>query len=207
MASPTVLHLRSEQKPLEHRSCLTPTTAKALIEAGYQVEVEKSPTDPSRRRIFADEEFESIGAKLVEDQSWTSAPVEYALTLADGADKQAYNRGAQRTRPRHLSSQARSRPVCTLLQATGWLARCARSFSTWRWNAARPRIPCGRCRQEGCRLWISRGICCKSLRLKLKANGVGVGVGTEDVGASAGTRRHASAGGRDIYKRPWLLPE
>jgi len=32
----TVLHLRSEQKPLEHRSALTPTTAKALLDAGYQ---------------------------------------------------------------------------------------------------------------------------------------------------------------------------
>src|SRR5262249_39411447 len=38
----TVLHLRSEQKPLEHRSALTPTTTKALINAGYEVHVERS---------------------------------------------------------------------------------------------------------------------------------------------------------------------
>jgi hypothetical protein len=75
MAAPkVVLHLRSEQKPLEHRSCLTPTTAKTLIEAGYQIDIERSPSDPSRRRIFADEEFSAIGANLVADQSWTSTP-------------------------------------------------------------------------------------------------------------------------------------
>jgi saccharopine dehydrogenase (NAD+, L-lysine forming) len=72
----TILHLRSEQKPLEHRSALTPTTAKALIDAGYTIQVEKSPNDPSRRRIFSDQEFEAVGAQLVEDQSWTEAPVE-----------------------------------------------------------------------------------------------------------------------------------
>src|SRR5215469_9694640 len=65
----TVLHLRSEQKPLEHRSALTPTTTKALINAGYEVHVERSPKDPSRKRIYDDEEFEQVGAKLVDDQS------------------------------------------------------------------------------------------------------------------------------------------
>jgi saccharopine dehydrogenase (NAD+, L-lysine forming) len=74
----TILHLRSEQKPLEHRSALTPTTTKALLEAGYEVHVERSPADPSRKRIYEDEEFEAVGAKLVEDQSWTKAPSEYA---------------------------------------------------------------------------------------------------------------------------------
>jgi saccharopine dehydrogenase (NAD+, L-lysine-forming) len=75
--APTVLHLRSEVKPLEHRSCLTPTTTKALIDAGYEVHVEKSPADPTRSRIYKDEEFSAVGAKIVEDQSWTSAPLEY----------------------------------------------------------------------------------------------------------------------------------
>lgn len=70
----TVLHLRSEQKPLEHRSALTPTTTQALRKAGYEVHVERSPKDPSRKRIYDDEEFENVGAKLVEDQSWTDAP-------------------------------------------------------------------------------------------------------------------------------------
>jgi saccharopine dehydrogenase (NAD+, L-lysine-forming) len=74
--TPTVLHLRSEQKLLEHRSCLTPTTVKALLDAGYEVHVEKSPTDPKRSRIYKDHEFQAVGAKLVEDQSWLQAPSE-----------------------------------------------------------------------------------------------------------------------------------
>ena len=68
------LHLRSEQKPLEHCSVLTPSTIKALILAGYEVLVERSPKDPSRKRIYYDEEFEQVGAKLVDDQSWSKAP-------------------------------------------------------------------------------------------------------------------------------------
>ncbi|KAH6656978.1 saccharopine dehydrogenase [Truncatella angustata] len=72
--SPTVLHLRSEDKPLEHRSALTPTTAKALIDAGYTVNVEKSPV-----RIFDDAEFEKIGAALVPTGSWREAPKEHIV--------------------------------------------------------------------------------------------------------------------------------
>lgn len=78
----TVLHLRSEQKPLEHRSCLTPTTTKALINAGYEVIVERSPKDPSRRRIYEDKEFEDVGAKLAEDQAWSNCPPEYVASCA-----------------------------------------------------------------------------------------------------------------------------
>jgi saccharopine dehydrogenase (NAD+, L-lysine forming) len=49
------LHLRSETgKALEHRSALTPTTTKALIDAGYKVNVERSP-----QRIFDDEDRKS----------------------------------------------------------------------------------------------------------------------------------------------------
>ncbi|KAM7202406.1 hypothetical protein V8F33_002814 [Rhypophila sp. PSN 637] len=72
--SPTVLHLRSETKPLEHRSALTPTTAKKLIEAGYVVNVERSP-----ERIFDDAEFEAIGATLVPEGSWVDAPKEHII--------------------------------------------------------------------------------------------------------------------------------
>ncbi|CAJ2500678.1 Uu.00g035310.m01.CDS01 [Anthostomella pinea] len=72
--APTVLHLRSEDKPLEHRSALTPTTAKALIDAGYTVNVEKSPV-----RIFDDEEFSKIGATLVPTGSWRDAPKEHII--------------------------------------------------------------------------------------------------------------------------------
>ena len=72
--SPTVLHLRSEDKPLEHRSALTPTTAKALIDAGYFVNAEKSPV-----RIFDDEEFAAVGANLVPTGSWRDAPKEHII--------------------------------------------------------------------------------------------------------------------------------
>uniref|UniRef100_A0A060T7A0 Saccharopine dehydrogenase [NAD(+), L-lysine-forming] n=1 Tax=Blastobotrys adeninivorans TaxID=409370 RepID=A0A060T7A0_BLAAD len=63
------LHLRSETKPLEHRSALTPTTTKALLDAGFNVLVERSPA-----RVFDDEEFEKVGATLVEEHSWKTAP-------------------------------------------------------------------------------------------------------------------------------------
>lgn len=61
----------------EHRSCLTPFTAKALIDSGkFDVRVERSSTDPQIARIFKDEEFEKVGATLVPDQSWVDAPEE-----------------------------------------------------------------------------------------------------------------------------------
>jgi len=64
------LHLRSELgKALERRSALTPTTTKELIEAGYRVNVERSP-----QRIFDDKEFEKAGATLVEENTWRDAP-------------------------------------------------------------------------------------------------------------------------------------
>lgn len=84
----TTLHLRSECKPLEHRSArtlsvvlvedlvtntwlVTPTTTKALLDAGYKVNVERSP-----ERIFEDSEFEAVGATLVPEGSWTEAPAD-----------------------------------------------------------------------------------------------------------------------------------
>ncbi|KAF2261309.1 saccharopine dehydrogenase [Lojkania enalia] len=75
MAFPT-LHARAEAKPLEHRSCLTPTTAKKLLDAGYPVLVERSPTDPTYARIFKDDEFEQAGCTLVDTNSWETAPTD-----------------------------------------------------------------------------------------------------------------------------------
>jgi len=72
--SSTILHLRSETKPLEHRSALTPTTAKALIDAGYTVHVERSPV-----RIFDDSDFEKIGATLVPEGSWPDVPQDHII--------------------------------------------------------------------------------------------------------------------------------
>lgn len=64
------LHLRSELgKALEHRSALTPATTKKLVEAGYRINVERSP-----QRIFDDEDFEKAGATLVEENTWRNAP-------------------------------------------------------------------------------------------------------------------------------------
>ncbi|KAK8132470.1 hypothetical protein PG999_000643 [Apiospora kogelbergensis] len=72
--APTVLHLRSEDKFREERSALTPTTAKALIDAGYTVNVEKSPI-----RIFDDDEFSKIGCTLVPTGSWREVPAEHII--------------------------------------------------------------------------------------------------------------------------------
>lgn len=70
----TTLLLRSETKHLEHRSALTPTTTKALIDAGYTVNVERSPG-----RIFDDAEFAAVGANLVPEGSWVSAPADQII--------------------------------------------------------------------------------------------------------------------------------
>ncbi|RYP57835.1 hypothetical protein DL769_009243 [Monosporascus sp. CRB-8-3] len=68
---PTVIHLRAETKPFERRSPLSPKTAKALLDAGYIVRVERSP-----ERIYKDEEFEAAGAELVPTGSWRDAPTD-----------------------------------------------------------------------------------------------------------------------------------
>ena len=50
---PSKLWLRCEKKPFERRAALTPTTAKALIDAGFEIIVERDT-----QRIFQDEEYE-----------------------------------------------------------------------------------------------------------------------------------------------------
>lgn len=72
--APTVLHVRAETKPLEHRSAITPSIAKKLVEAGYVVNVERSPLS-----IFPDEEYEGTGASLVPTGSWIDAPKEHII--------------------------------------------------------------------------------------------------------------------------------
>ena len=72
--APTVLHVRAETKPLEHRSAVTPSVAKKLVNAGYTVNVERSPLS-----IFKDEEYEGTGATLVPTGSWTEAPKEHII--------------------------------------------------------------------------------------------------------------------------------
>lgn len=72
--APTVLHNRAETKPLEHRAALTPTTAKKLVDAGYVVNIERSPLS-----IFPDFEYEGTGATLVPTGSWVDAPTEHIV--------------------------------------------------------------------------------------------------------------------------------
>ncbi|PLW23491.1 hypothetical protein PCANC_21319 [Puccinia coronata f. sp. avenae] len=68
-ADQKLLWLRCETKPFEHRSALTPITAKKLIDAGFKLVVERDP-----QRFFADDEFEKVGCQLVEHNSWPKAP-------------------------------------------------------------------------------------------------------------------------------------
>ncbi|CCV00751.1 unnamed protein product [Malassezia sympodialis ATCC 42132] len=69
MAQTQPLWLRCETKPAEHRSALTPTTAKKLIDAGFDITVERDP-----QRIFDDAEFEQVGCHMAPHHSWPSAP-------------------------------------------------------------------------------------------------------------------------------------
>lgn len=72
--SSTVLHVRAETKPLEHRTAIPPNTARQLVEAGYTVHVERSSLS-----IFEDSEYEGTGATLVPTGSWTNAPKEHII--------------------------------------------------------------------------------------------------------------------------------
>ncbi len=72
--APVTLHLRSETKPFEHRSALTPTVIRKLLDKGFEINVERSP-----ERIFDDEEFVSVGATLVEEGSWPNAPKDHII--------------------------------------------------------------------------------------------------------------------------------
>ena len=53
---------------------MTPSTTKALLDAGFTVNVEHSPLS-----IFPATEFEAVGAKLVPTGSWQSAPTDHII--------------------------------------------------------------------------------------------------------------------------------
>jgi saccharopine dehydrogenase (NAD+, L-lysine-forming) len=74
MSSPLTLHIRAETKPLEHRTAVPPKVAQELVEAGYVVNVERSPLS-----IFKDDEYEGTGATLVETGSWEQAPKDHVV--------------------------------------------------------------------------------------------------------------------------------
>ncbi|KAK7058784.1 Saccharopine dehydrogenase [Paramarasmius palmivorus] len=73
MSKPT-FWLRCEKKEFERRSALTPTTAKKLIDAGFEIFVERD-----EQRIFDDSEFEAVGCKLVDNNSWPNAPTDVPI--------------------------------------------------------------------------------------------------------------------------------
>ena len=52
--SPQRLWLRCEKKEFERRTAITPTTAKQLIDAGFEILVERDD-----QRIFKDAEYEA----------------------------------------------------------------------------------------------------------------------------------------------------
>lgn len=69
MPQPVILHLRAETKPLEARAALTPTTTKQLLDAGFQIYVEESD-----QSIFNSDEYAAVGATIVPNGSWKTAP-------------------------------------------------------------------------------------------------------------------------------------
>ncbi|KAL8814588.1 MAG: hypothetical protein Q9223_006196 [Gallowayella weberi] len=71
--APVTLHLRSETKPLEHRSALSPDAVRKLVDHGFKVNVERSPV-----RIFDDSDYEPF-ATLVDEGSWPRAPTDHII--------------------------------------------------------------------------------------------------------------------------------
>lgn len=67
----THIWLRAESKPNERRSALTPSAAKALIDAGYQVTVERC-----QQRIFPISDYQQVGAQIADSHQWPSAPAD-----------------------------------------------------------------------------------------------------------------------------------
>ena len=121
-------------KALEHRSALTPTTAKVLIDAGYTVNVERSP-----ERIFDDSEFEKVGATLVPENTWREAPTDHIIIglkeLPVEECKLPYSNSVHiAVADRSSPSQARPYPIRTLLQATRRLGEGSLSISPRRRN-------------------------------------------------------------------------
>jgi saccharopine dehydrogenase (NAD+, L-lysine-forming) len=53
---------------------VSPDVAKALLQEGYQINVERSSA-----RIFKDDEFEAVGATLVAEGSWRQAPQDHII--------------------------------------------------------------------------------------------------------------------------------
>ncbi|KAG1715637.1 hypothetical protein ID866_1519 [Astraeus odoratus] len=72
--APKAFWLRCETKEFERRSALTPSTAEQLIKDGFTIYVERD-----QQRIFDDDEFEKVGCKLVDNNSWSAAPLDVPI--------------------------------------------------------------------------------------------------------------------------------
>jgi len=60
--------LRDEARATERRTPVTPNDAKILLEAGFEISVERSD-----KRIFANAEYETAGCELVDAGAWLTA--------------------------------------------------------------------------------------------------------------------------------------
>ncbi len=61
--------VRAEQRDNETRTGLTPSGARQLMDAGFDVSVEHSPT-----RVIADADYSDVGCQMVPAHSWPEAP-------------------------------------------------------------------------------------------------------------------------------------
>ena len=67
----THIWLRAETKPDEQRTALTPSNAKQLLDAGFDITVECSA-----QNIFPDHLYQNIGCKIAQQGSWVDAPIQ-----------------------------------------------------------------------------------------------------------------------------------
>ncbi|MEM9575371.1 MAG: saccharopine dehydrogenase [Pseudomonadota bacterium] len=65
------LWVRAEQRENEARTGLTPAGARQLMDAGFDVSVEHSPT-----RVIADADYAATGCRMVPAHSWPDAPLD-----------------------------------------------------------------------------------------------------------------------------------
>ncbi len=66
--------LRSEARPTERRTPLTPKNAKAMLAAGFELAVEHND-----RRIFPDAAYAAAGCEIIPEGSWGKAPAETTI--------------------------------------------------------------------------------------------------------------------------------
>ena len=72
----THIWLRSETKPSEERTALTPESAARMLEAGFQLTVEKSS-----QSCFSWKEYESVGCEIADEHSWYQSAPDNAIIL------------------------------------------------------------------------------------------------------------------------------